>query len=99
MNTAKDFGVMLHALVDELSYMFQDGFENIFQVVVNFVVGKTEKPNAESRKVCLPFMVVKLRVPNGVSITVNFDGEFEVWAIKIQGVWANTKLPSKLDPG
>jgi len=76
---------------------FVNHLKNTIYIVANIIVGKEHKMNTERLNLLLPFIVIFLREIAIVTISINFDSEFEFRTIKIYYILIHTVLPAKFE--
>lgn len=76
---------------------FVNHLKDTIYIMTNIIVGKAYKMHTERLNILLPFIVIFLREITIVTISINFDGEFEFRTIKIYYILIHTVLPAKFE--
>ena len=83
-------------LPPQLTHRFRNTLNHPIQMSVHFLIGKPQEPNAQSCDRGLPDLVSSDRLIGVMTFTIQFNGKFQLRAVKIQHIVIDTVLPTKL---
>ena len=77
-------------------YPIPNYLQNIVKILFDVLVGKSEKPNAEALQSVLSLPILRICSLGVMTLTVNFNGQHQVFAVEIDDVSIDGSLTVKV---